>query len=172
MIRSQANGDVAVVGGDPALFVHQAADANYVLAMLLLSSGHLYRLEIFTFGVNHCIEILPASGAVSDLQVLGASSSWYVINSRHGHMETEQDRVSRILQQQLQLALQRRKRASIVLAEVCDDHEGMPSADGTERIRNASRELSAALEALTLAVKRCTDYLLTKVPPDDLKSES
>lgn len=88
-------------------------------------------------------------------------------------METEQDRVSRILQQQLQLALQRRKRASIVLAEICNDPVGLPSTDGAERFaerfQDASKELSAALEALTLAVKRRTDYLLTKITPDDLK---
>jgi hypothetical protein len=86
-------------------------------------------------------------------------------------METQHDRVSRILQQQLQIALQRRKRASIVFSEICNDPEGLPSTDGAQRIQNASRELSAALEALTLAVKRRTDYLLTKIPPDDLDSE-
>lgn len=86
-------------------------------------------------------------------------------------METEQDRVSRILKQQLQLALQRRKRASIMLAKIWDDSAGLPSTDGVERIQNASKDLSAALEALTLAVKRRTDYLLTKVPPADLKFE-
>ena len=86
-------------------------------------------------------------------------------------MATEHDRVSRILQQQLQLALQRRKRASIVLAKICDESAGPPSTGGAEGIQNASRELSTALEAVTLAVKRRTDYLLTKMPPDDLKFE-
>ncbi len=85
-------------------------------------------------------------------------------------METEHDQVSRILKQQLQLALQRRKQASIVLGKIWDDPAGL-STDSAERIQNASRELSAALEALTLAVKRRTDYLLTKIPPDDLKFE-
>ncbi len=87
-------------------------------------------------------------------------------------METEHDRVSRILKQQIQLALQRRKQASIMLAKIWDSPAGLASTDDAERIQNASRELSAALEALTLAVKRRTDYLLTKIPPDDLKSES
>jgi hypothetical protein len=86
-------------------------------------------------------------------------------------METEHDRVSRILKQQIQLALQRRKLASIVLAKIWDGSAGLPSTDDAERIQSASRELSAALEALTLAVKRRTDYLLTKIPPDDLKPE-
>lgn len=86
-------------------------------------------------------------------------------------METERDRVSLILKQQLQLALQRRKQASIVLAKIWDDSAGLPSTEGAERIQNASKELSAAIEALTLAVRRRTDYLLTKIPPDDLKLE-
>ena len=82
-------------------------------------------------------------------------------------METEYDLASRMLKQQLQLALQRRKRAAIAFGEACSD----PSPD-SDRIQNAAKELSAALEAMTLAVKRRTDYLLTKIPPRDLNSES
>jgi hypothetical protein len=87
-------------------------------------------------------------------------------------METEQDRVSRILQRQLQTALQRRKRASLAFDGACAACALLPHPDGAQQIQNTSKELSAALEALTLAVKRRTDYLLTKIPPDDLKSES
>jgi hypothetical protein len=87
-------------------------------------------------------------------------------------METEQGRVSRILQQQLQTALQRRKRASLAFDGACAACGGLPQPDGVQQMQNASKELSAALEALTLAVKRRTDYLLTKIAPDDLKSES
>jgi hypothetical protein len=86
-------------------------------------------------------------------------------------METEQDRVSRVLQQQLQTALQRRKRASLAFDEACSAQGRLPDPDGAQQIRNTSKELSAALEGLTLAVKRRTDYLLTKIAPDDLKSE-
>jgi hypothetical protein len=87
-------------------------------------------------------------------------------------METEQDRVSRVLQQQLQTALQRRKLASLAFDGACATRAGLPHPDGTQKIQNTSKELSSALEALTLAVKRRTDYLLTKIPPEDLKSES
>jgi hypothetical protein len=87
-------------------------------------------------------------------------------------METEQDRVSRILQQQLQTALQRRKRASLAFDGARDDRAGVPRPDGAQQLQSTYKELSAALEALTLAVKRKTDYLMTKIPPDDLKSGS
>jgi hypothetical protein len=85
-------------------------------------------------------------------------------------MATEQDRVSGILQQQLQTALLRRKRASLAFDGACSARPGLPHSDGAQQIQNTSKELSAALEALTVAVKRRTDYLLTKIAPDDLKS--
>ena len=36
MMRPKTDGNIAVIGGNPAIFIHQAADVDNVLAMLLL----------------------------------------------------------------------------------------------------------------------------------------
>jgi hypothetical protein len=47
--------------------------------------------------------------------------------------------------------------------------DGDPHPDGTQRIRNASNELTAEREAMMKAHNRLTDFLNTGIVPDDLK---
>jgi hypothetical protein len=49
---------------------------------------------------------------------------------------------------------------------------GDPQPDGTQRIRNAARELNAAREATMRADNRLTNFLNTGIAPDDLKQRS
>ena len=46
---------------------------------------------------------------------------------------------------------------------------GIPHPDGTQRIHNASHDLSTAREAMIKAQKRLTDFLERGIVPDDLK---
>jgi hypothetical protein len=46
---------------------------------------------------------------------------------------------------------------------------GIPYSDGTQRIHNASHDLSTAREAMIKAQKRLTDFVERGIVPDDLK---
>ncbi len=46
---------------------------------------------------------------------------------------------------------------------------GMPHADGVQRIRNASHELTAARDEMMKAHNRLNDFLDKGIVPDDLK---
>jgi hypothetical protein len=84
-------------------------------------------------------------------------------------MESDRDRISRILQQQFVEARKRRKLASDAFEEANAMPSGLPHPDGTQRMLNAFREYSLALSAVTLAIKRRTDFLAHGIVPDDLK---
>ena len=87
-------------------------------------------------------------------------------------METNHDRVHRILQEEFHAAVQRRDLASAYFDEVRRAvPSGLPHPDGTQLIRNASRDYSAALDGLTRAVLRVTHFEVTGVIPDDLKGQ-
>ena len=87
-------------------------------------------------------------------------------------MESEHERVSRKLQEQFKEAMERRKIASLAFQDASHAPSGLPHPDGTQRVLNASRAYSAALEAVNAAVKRRSDFLLTGLTPDDLKRPS
>jgi hypothetical protein len=84
-------------------------------------------------------------------------------------MEPEQVRVSLILQRQLKEALERRRLATLAFKEVTRASSMLPHPDGTQLVKNASKECSVALRRLTEAVKRRSAYIITGMPPDDLK---
>jgi hypothetical protein len=86
-------------------------------------------------------------------------------------MEPEQERVSRILKQQLKDAMERRRLASLAFQEVTLAPSGLPHPDGTQRVMNASKAYSAALRNVTEAVKRRSAYIVTGITPDDLTRE-
>jgi len=87
-------------------------------------------------------------------------------------METQRDRVLRILQEEFHAAVQRRDQASAHFDDVRRSvPSGLPHPDGTQRITNASRGYSAALDGLTRAVLRVTHFEVTGVIPDDLKGQ-
>jgi len=46
---------------------------------------------------------------------------------------------------------------------------GLPHADGTQRIHNASHDMSHARERMLLSQKRLNDYLISGIVPEDLK---
>ena len=87
-------------------------------------------------------------------------------------METQRDRVLRILQEEFHAAVQRRDQASAHFDDVRRSvPSGLPHPDGTQLITNASRDYSAALDGLTRAVLRITHFEVTGVVPDDLKGK-
>jgi hypothetical protein len=86
-------------------------------------------------------------------------------------MEPEQNSVSRILQEQLKEALERRRLASIAFQDVTRGPSGLPQPDGTQRVLNASRAYSDALRHVTRAIRRRSDYIVTGITPDDLKKD-
>jgi hypothetical protein len=47
---------------------------------------------------------------------------------------------------------------------------GLPHPDGTQRIHNASHDMSQARERMSLAQKRLNDYLASGIVPEDVKN--
>src|SRR5579863_6351775 len=83
---------------------------------------------------------------------------------------TSEHHVLNILQQDLQAATERARAATAAFdAVTCEVPSGMPSPDGTQRIHNASRELSQARVELMRAHNRLNDYLSRGINPKDLK---
>jgi hypothetical protein len=86
-------------------------------------------------------------------------------------MEPDQERINRILQEQLKEALEHRRLASIAFQDVTRGPSGLPHPDGTQRVLNASRAYSEALRNVTRAIRRRSDYIVTGNTPDDLKKD-
>jgi hypothetical protein len=57
-------------------------------------------------------------------------------------------------------------------AVVADVPSGSPHPDGTQRIHNASRKLSAARQEMMRAYERLHDFLIRGIIPEDLKKTS
>ena len=88
-------------------------------------------------------------------------------------METEYQRVSRILEEQFLAAVKRRDIAFAIFVEVNRDiPSGLPRPDGTQRIGKASNEYSAALKDVSRAVQRIADFKIRGVVPDELKQDA
>jgi hypothetical protein len=84
--------------------------------------------------------------------------------------ESNHERVRIILEQEFLEALQRRDFASSRFGEVNQDiPSGLPHPDGKQRIYRASREYSAALQELSRALRRLTDFREHGIVPEDLK---
>jgi len=59
--------------------------------------------------------------------------------------------------------------ASVELNAIIGDiPSGLPTPDGTQRIHNAGRALSAARNKVVIAHNRLNDYLSTGIVPEDL----
>jgi hypothetical protein len=79
-------------------------------------------------------------------------------------------RVLTILQQDLQAATERSKAATAAFDAVANGvPSGIPHPDGTQRIHNASREVTIARMEMLRAHHRLNDFLNAGVVPDDLK---
>ena len=84
--------------------------------------------------------------------------------------ETDLERIRIILEQEFLEALQRRDFASSRFHDVTQDTPtGLPHPDGTQRVYNASREYSAALQELSRALRRLTDFREHGAVPEDLR---
>jgi hypothetical protein len=85
-------------------------------------------------------------------------------------METDYQRIRRILAEQFEAAVKHRNIASARFDEVRKDiPSGLPHPDGTQRIANASAEYVAALRDVGRAVQRIADFQTRGIVPDDLK---
>ena len=88
-------------------------------------------------------------------------------------METEYQRVRRLLEEQFQDAVKRRNAASARFDEIrSQSPSGLPHPDGAQRIANASAEYSAALKAVNHAVQRIADFQIHRIVPEDLRQDS
>ena len=75
-----------------------------------------------------------------------------------------------VLLKALEEATERADDASdVFLAITGEVPSGLPHPDGTQRIHNASHELSVAREALMKAHRRLNDFLERGTVPEDLK---
>src|ERR1700677_1207304 len=87
-------------------------------------------------------------------------------------LPTSKQPVLNILQRDLQAAEERASAAAAAFNAVTGDvPSGMPHSDGTQRIHNASREMSQARAGLMIAHNRLNDYLARGAVPDDLKPD-
>lgn len=86
-------------------------------------------------------------------------------------MESEQDRVRQILQEQLQEAINGRKLAFAALQRTILYPSGLPHPERIQQTHNASREYAKALRNVTDAIRRKSEYIVTGITPDDLKKD-
>jgi hypothetical protein len=78
-----------------------------------------------------------------------------------------------ILHRDLEVATERASAATAAFDSVTSEiPSGIPHPDGTQRIHNASREISQARVGLMIAHNRLNDFLSRGVVPDDLKQGS
>ena len=82
----------------------------------------------------------------------------------------EKRQAKAVLLKELHDATERADDASdVFLAITGEVPSGVPHPDGTQRIHNASHELTAAREALMKAHDRLNDFIIEGNIPDDLK---
>ena len=85
-------------------------------------------------------------------------------------METEPERIRKILRDTLDAALLERNTASEAFDEILRDIPSrLPQTDGASRIRSASSALSVAREKMIAAMVRLSDYEILGIIPEDLK---
>ena len=91
---------------------------------------------------------------------------------KHKRLEMERQ-VNTILIHDVTEAKERAHAASDAFeAIVADVPSGLPHPDGTQRIHNASRTLSAARHEMMRAHERLHDFLTRGIIPEDLKKTS
>ena len=85
-------------------------------------------------------------------------------------METNYQRIRRLLEDQFQTAVKQRDAASAYFDQVrLQSPSGLPHPDGAQRIAKASAEYSTALRAVTRAVQRIADFQIHQIVPEDLR---
>jgi len=85
-------------------------------------------------------------------------------------METEPERVGKILRDAFDDALLERDNASTAFDEILrDTPSGLHHPDSPWRIKSASKALSVAREKMIAAMVRLSDYEILGIIPEDLK---
>jgi len=85
-------------------------------------------------------------------------------------METDYQRVRRILEEQFHEAVRQRDLTSAIFDEVSRDiPSGLPHPDGSQRIANASRDFTHALKEVNRAVQRIADFQIRGIVPEELR---
>jgi len=75
-----------------------------------------------------------------------------------------------VLKDELAVATEQAVQAAETFLRVTTEiPSGLPHPDGTQRIHNASHDMSQARERMSLSHKRLNDYLANGTVPDDLK---
>lgn len=78
--------------------------------------------------------------------------------------------IQTLLHQQFLTATERAKEATEAFeAAITDIPSGLPNPDGTQRIHNASRQVSVTRIEMMKAHNRLNDYLSRQIVPEDLK---
>jgi len=104
------------------------------------------------------------------LRIVMLANNEMVMKEMQRRDETGEKRVTTILFRDLDEAIQRSDNANDAFTTLLSNiPSGDPQPDGTQRIRNASGELTAAREAMMRAHNRLTDFLNNGIVPDDLK---
>jgi len=104
------------------------------------------------------------------LRIVMLANNEIVMREMQRRRETGEKRVTTNLFRDLDEAIKHSDKANNAFKAVLSNiPNGDPHPDGTQRIRNASSELTAAREATMKAHNRLTDFLNTGIVPDDLK---
>ena len=107
---------------------------------------------------------------ITRLRIVMLANNEIVMREMQRRDQTGDKRATAILFRDLDEAIKRSDNANDAFKAVLSNiPNGDPHPDGTQRIRNASSELTAARDAMMKAHNRLTDFLNTGVVPDDLK---
>jgi hypothetical protein len=87
-------------------------------------------------------------------------------------METEHERIEKILRDDFNAALKQQKTASEAFVEIVNDiPSGLPHPDGVQRIKNVSDALTAAHDEMIEATISLRDFENRGIIPGDLKGQ-
>jgi hypothetical protein len=90
--------------------------------------------------------------------------------SAQPHDFVDPQEIRQLLQEDFDMAQQRRIEASQRFTEVMDDiPSGIPHPDGTDRIEMASREYKDSRQAASEAMKRLSDFVIRRIIPAELE---
>ena len=87
-------------------------------------------------------------------------------------METEHQRIGKILRDDFDAALKRQNSASQAFVEtIRDTPSGLPHPDGVQRLKSVSDALAAAHDEMIEAMIRLRDFENSGIIPGDLKGQ-
>ena len=87
-------------------------------------------------------------------------------------MESEHERIGKVLRDDFDAALKRQNIASEAFVEIIRDvPSGLPHPDGVQRIKNVSDALAAAHDEMIEAMTKLRDFENRGIIPGDLKGQ-